>query len=230
MPQTRAWEAEYQKPVLMTKDERPQNFLIQTIKYLKKVKKQRATGWQVLDLGCGTGRNSNYLGEKDNQVVGIDIASNALKLGEARALKLGLNSKVKYLKQSIGEVLPFADKSFDLILDITASNSLNNREREIYLKEAWRVLKPGRIMILRALCKDGDHNAQELLKISPGKEVDTYFIKALKITERVFSESDLRSLYGRYFIFDKLEKSLGYPQLKGRIYKRKYWQAVLLKK
>lgn len=225
-----AWEKEYQKPLLVTKKEGPQNFIVQFLKYLKKEKGLSMSDLRVLDLGCGTGRNSNYLAERGNLVFGLDLAANALKLASERAEKAGLSEQTKYLRQSIGDKLPFEDNSFDLILDITASNSIKSSEREVYLKESSRVLKPGGFMILRTLCKDGDQNAKKLLETNPGGELDTYFLKDLGITERVFSEVDLKNLYGRYFYFDKLVKDVGYPQIKGITYKRKYWLAIMIKK
>ncbi|MDD3301696.1 MAG: class I SAM-dependent methyltransferase [Patescibacteria group bacterium] len=225
-----AWEKEYQKPLLVTKKEGPQNFIVQFLKYLKKEKGLPMSDLRVLDLGCGTGRNSNYLAERGNLVFGLDLAANALKLASERAEKAGLSEQTKYLRQSIGDKLPFEDNSFDLILDITASNSIKSSEREVYLKESSRVLKPGGFMILRTLCKDGDQNAKKLLETNPGGELDTYFLKDLGITERVFSEVDLKNLYGRYFYFDKLVKDVGYPQIKGITYKRKYWLAIMIKK
>lgn len=229
MPQKKVWEQEYQNKLLVTSDDKPQNFLVQFLKYLKKEKNQIVAGLQVLDLGCGTGRNSNYLAQRDCEVTAIDIAVNALKIAEARAKKLELNS-VKYLNYSIGNKLPFADNHFDLILDITSSNSLNNIERETYLKECYRLLKKDGFMILRSLCKDGDQNAKKLLELSPGKEPDTYLMKDLGLVEKVFSEKSLKETYEPYFIFDKLLKDLGYPKINGRVYKRKYWLAVLIKK
>ncbi len=225
-----AWEKEYQKPLLVTKKEGPQNFIVQFLKYLKKEKHLPMSDLRVLDLGCGTGRNSNYLAERGNFVFGLDLAANALKLASERAEKAGLSEQTKYLRQSIGAKLPFEDNSFDLILDITASNSIKSSEREVYLKESSRVLKPGGFMILRTLCKDGDQNAKKLLETNPGGELDTYFLKDLGIIERVFSEVDLKNLYGRYFYFDKLVKDVGYPQIKGITYKRKYWLAIMMKK
>lgn len=225
-----AWEKEYQKPLLVTKKEGPQNFIVQFLKYLKKEKHLPMSDLRVLDLGCGTGRNSNYLAERGNFVFGLDLAANALKLASERAEKAGLSEQTKYLRQSIGDKLPFEDNSFDLILDITASNSIKSSEREVYLKESSRVLKPGGFMILRTLCKDGDQNAKKLLETNPGGELDTYFLKDLGIIERVFSEVDLKNLYGRYFYFDKLVKDVGYPQIKGITYKRKYWLAIMMKK
>ncbi len=225
-----AWEKEYQKPLLVTKKEGPQNFIVQFLKYLKKEKGLPMSDLRVLDLGCGTGRNSNYLAERGNLVFGLDLAANALKLASERAEKAGLSEQTKYLRQSIGDKLPFEDNFFDLILDITASNSIKSSEREVYLKESSRVLKPSGFMILRTLCKDGDQNAKKLLETNPGGELDTYFLKDLGITERVFSEVDLKNLYGRYFYFDKLVKDVGYPQIKGVTYKRKYWLAIMIKK
>ena len=225
-----AWEKEYQKPLLVTKKEGPQNFIVQFLKYLKKEKGLPMSDLRVLDLGCGTGRNRNYLAERGNLVFGLDLAANALKLASERAKKAGLSEQTQYLRQSIGDKLPFEDNSFDLILDITASNSIKSSEREVYLKESSRVLKPGGFMILRTLCKDGDQNAKKLLETNPGGELDTYFLKDLGITERVFSEVDLKNLYGRYFYFDKLVKDVGYPQIKGITYKRKYWLAIMIKK
>lgn len=229
MAQQKVWEKEYHRPQLVTKQEKPQNFLVQYIKYLKKAKQQTTNDLKVLDLGCGTGRNSNYLAMKGNEVIGIDLAQNAINLAKQRAEKLRLDN-VKYLQQSIGTTLPFPDHTFDLILDITSSNSLNQKEREVYLKESHRVLKPGGLMIIRALCKDGDRNAQKLLKLSPGKEPDTYYLKELRLTERVFSEQDFRAIYEPYYIIDKLDKDIGYPKLNGQVYIRKYWQAILEKK
>lgn len=228
MPQKIAWEKEYKKSQLVSKNDRPQNFLVQFVKYLKKEQKCPITNLRVLDLGCGTGRNTNYLAQKGNKVVGVDISDIALKIAQERATKLNLRS-VEYLNQSIGEGLPFNNKYFDLILDITASNSLSEVEREIYLKECYRVLKPNGFMILRALCKDGDKNAKKLLELSPRKEKDTYFIKEMGLTERVFSEEDLKTTYNR-FSFLKLKKDIGYPKVNNQVYKRKYWLAILIKK
>ncbi|MFZ4648364.1 MAG: class I SAM-dependent methyltransferase [Patescibacteria group bacterium] len=230
MRKNSAWEKEYEKPLLVTKKEGPQNFIVQFLKYLKKEKRLPMSDLAVLDLGCGTGRNSNYLAERGNFVIGIDLAANALQMASERAIKAGLGEQTKYLRQSIGAKLPFPDNHFDLILDITASNSIKSSEREVYLKESSRVLKPCGFMILRALCKDGDQNAKNLLESSPGGELDTYFLKELKITERVFSEVDIKNLYGRYFNFEKLVKDVGYPQIKGVTYKRKYWLAIITKK
>lgn len=228
MPQKNVWEKEYNKNLLVNKNEKPQNFLIQFIKYLKKKEGFITSDLSVLDLGCGTGRNSNYLAEKGNDVFGVDIAKNAINIAEHRARKNKLSGSVSYIIQSIGDALPFDNNYFDLILDITSSNSLNEKERAVYIKEIYRTLKPGGFVIVRALCKDGDKNAKKLLENNPGREKDTYFLKELGLVERVFSEVDLRDLYSN-FIFRKLVKDMGLPKINGKIYKRKYWLLILKK-
>ena len=182
---------------------------------------------KVLDLGCGTGRNANYLATMSGLVTGFEISPTALKIAKIRAEMEKL--KVDYRLQNIGEKYPCLDEAFDLVLDVTSSNSLNEKEREVYLKETHRVLKKGGHFFVRALCKDGDTNVKELLKISPGKEYDTYVNKEMNLTERVFSKEDFIKTYFPLFKIIKLEKKTGYAHFNNRIYKRNYWLGYLKK-
>jgi len=119
------------------------------------------------------------------------------------------------------------DKSIDIVLDITSSNSLNEKGREIYLNEVNRVLKKGGYFFVRALCKDGNKNVKNLLKTSPGREYDTYTIKEIGLTERVFSRDDFIKMYSQYFKILHLEKKTSYSTFNNRIYKRDYWLSYL---
>ena len=236
MNQGKAWEKEYKNPKLMTGDDKPQKDFINFIKYLKKEEKYKVEDRNVLDLGSGTGRNSNYLAEMGNKVIGIEISSTALQTAINRA-KMA-NIEVDYRLGDIGAPYDIADDSIDIILDITSSNSLNEKGREIYLKEIHRVLKggldsskqgEGGYIFVRALCKDGNINVKNLLKASPGGEYDTYYMKDLDLVERVFSKKDIIDMYSKYFKILKLEKKTGYAKVAGRIYKRDYWLMYLQK-
>lgn len=228
MPQKKLWEKEYDSQKLVTLGAEPQADMLRFLKWYKKFAKSNLVNEKVLDLGCGTGRNANYLATQGALVMGMDIARNALAEAKKRAYKLDI--AVKYLEQSMGVEWPMEDASADLILDVTSSNSLNEAEREKYLSECVRVLQRHGIMFLRALCRDGDKNAKELLKSSPGTEYDTYKLKGVGIVERVFSEADLRETYGEYFNFLHLEKKIGYQRFNNQSYKRIYWLAYLQKK
>ncbi len=229
MPQSQVWEAEYQDSKLVTKKAEPQKDTLRFLKFLKKEAKLSLEDLKVLDLGCGTGRNSNYLAELGSSVVGMEISKTAIDLARARACELGVEKRVKYLSADIGSKYPFENDYFDLILDITSSNSLNEKERATYLQEVFRTLKPGGYLFVRALCKEGDKNAKNLLKLNPGKEKDTYVIKEMGLSERVFTEADFRDLYGRYFKIIKLIKKSAYARFEGKNYKRHYWLAYIKK-
>jgi SAM-dependent methyltransferase len=225
--QGNVWDSEYRNPKLVTKNDGPQSDTLRFLKFLKKEEKYEVEERIVLDLGCGTGRNSNYLAEKGNSVIGIEISKTAINLAKARALDIGVS--VDYRQGDIGQPYEIEDSSVDIILDVTSSNSLDENGRSVYLSECSRVLKTGGYMFVRALCKDGNKNVKNLLKQSPGKEYDTYIIKEIGLTERVFSKEDFIKTYGQYFKVLNLEKKTSYTTFNNRIYKRDYWLAYLQK-
>ncbi|MBI2120194.1 MAG: class I SAM-dependent methyltransferase [Parcubacteria group bacterium] len=221
------WEREYRNPQLVTKGGKPQNDTLRFFTFLKKEEGVTLEGLRVLDLGCGTGRNANYLAELGNTVTGFEISGTAIELARARAKSSGVAAE--YFYHDIGAKYPFGDSTFDLILDVTSSNSLNEKEREIYLAETHRVLKLGGYFFVKTLCKDGDQNAKALLKKSPGPEPDTYINTHMGLTERVFSEQDFRSIYSKYFHILRLEKKTSYTRFKNQSYKRNFWLAYMKK-
>jgi len=225
--QGNTWNREYNNPLLVTKNEGPQADTLRFLKFLKKEQKYKVEGRTILDLGCGTGRNSNYLADLGNKVIGIEISKNALRIAQARSRELG--QSVDYRLGDIGEKYEIQDNSVDIILDVTSSNSLDEKGREVYLNEVNRVLKKNSFFFVRALCKDGNKNVKNLLKQSPGKEYDTYIIKEIGLTERVFSRDDFIKMYSKYFKILYLEKKTNYTTFNNRIYKRDYWLAYLQK-
>lgn len=226
--QYQAWETEYQKSKLLTLDNKPQGDVVRFSKFLKKRLKMQGrsvSDLSVLDLGSGTGRNAYYFAELGAKVTGIEISTTAVRLAKARAEGAGLS--IQYLQQDMAETFPVDTESIDLVLDVTSSNSLDEAARAKYLKELGRVLKSGGILFLKTLCKDGDDNAKYLLKHSPGKEYDTYFMKDLGLYERVFSREDLVKLYSDAgFTLISIEKKTSYPKVDGRVYKRNSWISV----
>ncbi len=227
MPQTAAWENEYQRPQLVTKEGNPQKDVLRFLKFLKKQENIKPENLAILDLGCGTGRNANYLAELGNKVAGLEISQTAIGLAISRAKELEI--KVDYKLHNIGSEYPFEDATFDLALDVTSSNSLNEKERYIYLSETHRVLKENGYFFVKALCKEGDKNAKALLKINPGPEPDTYVNEDMHLIERVFIGQDFINLYSKYFKIIKLLKKTSYTRFKGQSYKRNFWLAYMKK-
>ena len=225
--QGNTWEKEYKNPLFITKNDGPQADTQRFFKFLKKEEKFSVEDKTILDLGCGTGRNSNYLAEKGNTVIGIEISKEALNIAKSRAKGMGVI--VDYRLGDIGEPYVVEDNCIDIILDVTSSNSLDETGRENYLNEMNRVLKKGGYIFIRALCKDGNKNVKNLLKLNPGREYDTYIIKEIGLTERVFSREDFVKMYSKYFKILNLEKKTSYTTFNNRIYKRDYWLAYMTK-
>jgi SAM-dependent methyltransferase len=87
---------------------------------------------RVLDLGCGTGNSTRALAEIARQVVGCDASRDMLSVAAC-------DKCIDYV-ESLAETLPFADASFGLI---TVSSAFHWFDRERFLPEAKRVLRPG---------------------------------------------------------------------------------------
>ena len=229
-----AWESEYKNPKFLTLGTEPLSDVREFAKWLRRKQKVDMADFAVLDLGCGNGKNLNYLVEEfAKSGIGYDISPTAVAHATRDAQVRGLGHSVRYEVRSIGDAFPLADESVDIVLDVTSSNSLNEKERAIYLSEVSRVLKTGGYFFVRALCKDGDTNAKNLIKESPGSEHDTYILPDVGVTERVFSKEDFTATYDRSqggsFELLSLEKTSGYQKWGGQSYKRNYWIAYLRK-
>ena len=227
MPQGSVWENEYQNPQLITKDDEPQKDILRFFRFLKKEEGVELENLAVLDLGSGTGRNANYLAKLGNKVIGLEISPTAINLAKSRAKSIKI--EVNYQLHDIGSEYPFNNETFDLVLDVTSSNSLNGKERDIYLSEVLRVLKKGGYFFVKGLCKDGDKNAKALIKKNPGQELDTYINEDMNLIERVFTQQDFISLYSKYFKIIKLLKKTNYTRFKEQSYKRNFWLAYMKK-
>lgn len=84
---------------------------------------------KILDVGCGVGYLTCYLG-----ATGID--SNSYAIGRAKKLY----PDTKFLKAS-ADCLPFANNSFEAIVCYNVLEHLTHTQREKFFNEAHRVLK-----------------------------------------------------------------------------------------
>ena len=92
-----------------------------------------ATGKSVLDIGCATGELLFYLKERGWETAGVEICSEAAEFGN-RERKVNI-SDMPLEKNS------FNDKSFSFIHASHLIEHLN--EPDFFLKEVYRLLKPG---------------------------------------------------------------------------------------
>lgn len=226
----RAWEAEYRDPKFLTLGTEPLSDIRDFVRWLRRRRQEDLSGFAVLDLGCGNGKNLNYVvGQFAHSGIGYDVSGTAIRSAAELAGRLAQGS-VRYEVRSIGEAFPLGDGSVDLVFDATSSNSLAERERETCLSEMLRVLRSGGYVFVRALCKDGDDHAKRLIRDVPGPERDTYVLPGVGVTERVFTRGDFELLYGARFEILGLKRTSGYQRWEGRSYRRNYWVAYLRKR
>lgn len=129
-------------------------------------------GARVLDAPCGWGRHSGLLAEAGCYVVGADLSVDLLRraVGEQNGRGIGsgsvegsgsgrgsgLQRATPVYAASDIRFLPFADASFDAVLNVFTSLGLflSDDEDIAALREARRVLRPGGGLLLESMHRD----------------------------------------------------------------------------
>lgn len=105
---------------------------------------------QILDVGCGIGGSSLYLAEKYHaQVTGITLSPVQANRAEVRAASQGLSDRTSFLVAD-ALAMPFADQSFDLVWSLESAEHFPDKKQ--FLQEAYRVLKPGGLLLMATWC------------------------------------------------------------------------------
>ncbi len=101
---------------------------------------------RILDLGCTLGHSTLPWKERypDAEVHGIDVGAPCVRYGYARARELGVAA---HFHQMNAEALDFEDASFDLVYSCMFLHELPATARRNVFAEAYRVLKPGGLMV-----------------------------------------------------------------------------------
>jgi ubiquinone/menaquinone biosynthesis C-methylase UbiE len=110
----------------------------------------------ILDLGCGTGRLTEFMAHDFKKVVGIDISATMIVEGKER-LKEFKNIE---LLETDGSTIPLPDESIDSVFSYLVFQHIKTREMvESNFKEIYRILKPeGVFKVLLRSDKQKDMN------------------------------------------------------------------------
>ncbi len=109
---------------------------------------------RVLEVGPGSGYYSVEVARKipQGELVLLDIQAEMLQKSSDKLTKAGISNF--QTKQADGKELPFDDNSFDAISMVTVFGEI--QERESFLKEAARVLKPNGMLAITEHHPDPD--------------------------------------------------------------------------
>jgi ubiquinone/menaquinone biosynthesis C-methylase UbiE len=91
----------------------------------------------ALDVACGTGLSTRALAQIAKKVEGIDASREMLRLAQE-------DSSIRYT-EAPAEKMPFGDDLFDLV---TVASGVHWFDIDAFLKEVFRILKPGSWLVL----------------------------------------------------------------------------------
>lgn len=118
---------------------------------------------RVLDLGCGWGRHLALLAAAGHDVVGADLSPALLR--QVPTIDATVDATVDPAARTSGRpplaaadmrALPFADRTFDVVLNLATSLGLflDDGDARAALGEARRVLRPGGRLLIEGMHRD----------------------------------------------------------------------------
>jgi SAM-dependent methyltransferase len=120
-------------------------------------------GMKVLDLGCGDGTTAVPAARLGADVLGVDIASNLVEAGNARAQSLGLTN-LRFQEGDASDLSELEDDSFDLVVSMFGA-MFAPRPFEV-AKEVVRVTRPGGRIVMGNWIPNDPTLVAQILKIS----------------------------------------------------------------
>ena len=169
----------------------------------------------IIDVGCGIGGSTLYLGNKFNaNARGITLSPVQASRAKERAKEQGLETQVDF-EVANALKMPFEDNSFDLVWSLESGEHMPDKTK--FLQECYRVLQPGGKLILATWC----HRETSVLG-----ELTTSEIKHLKEIYRVYCLPYVISL-SEYFA---IAKSCGFKHIKADDWSTQvapFWDVVI---
>lgn len=121
----------------------------------------------IIDVGCGYGRNIVYFLHQGYEVFGIDQSPDAIKEVKQMSKQLAPGNNVNNFRVALVEENPFAESSFDIVICSAVLHFAKDKDHfDKMLQATWNVLKPGGFLVTRSASDIGI----EKLVIDAGNE------------------------------------------------------------
>ncbi|MEB3230756.1 MAG: methyltransferase domain-containing protein [Leptolyngbyaceae bacterium] len=156
----------------------------------------------ILDVGCGIGGSSLYLAEKFGATAqGITLSPVQAKRATERAIATAIDAQFQ-----VADALhsPFADHQFDLVWTLESGEHMPDKQQ--FLQECYRVLKPGGRLIMATWC----HRATEPPALSQPQPLTSSEQSLLQSIYRIYHLPYIISLPE----YEAIAQSLHFQQIK----------------
>lgn len=134
---------------LLTPLEAQENLIEKLVQYLKINPESR-----ILDVGCGMGGSSIYLAKKyQAEVTGITLSKKQIAIATQQSQAENIKTVTFEMDDAL-TLSKFADNSFDIVWSLESCEQFY--DKDLFLRQALRVLKPGGQLMLATWCSDQD--------------------------------------------------------------------------
>jgi len=115
---------------------------------------------KILDAGCGMGGSSIYLAKKyQAAITGITLSHRQAEIAAKQAEQENVKSVVFKIEDALS-LASLENNSFDIVWSLESCEQFY--DKELFFKQAFRVLKPGGKFMLATWCSDRDEYQDDL--------------------------------------------------------------------
>jgi cyclopropane fatty-acyl-phospholipid synthase-like methyltransferase len=105
-------------------------------------------GTHVLEIGCGTGELGAILVSRGATVEGFDLNPGMVEAATRRITRDGLQERLMVRRMGVDSMDTIAAKAYGAVVATLVFSELSKEERRFAMKQAFRVLKPGGLLVI----------------------------------------------------------------------------------
>ncbi len=144
----------------------------------------------ILELGCGEGRDSIFFAKEGLKVTSIDFSERAIFSFKEKIIEKHLEEKIKILRGDLLGLSDFKDNSFDVIYSNLGLHYFTNKETTKLFSEIYRILKEGGLLVF-----------------SVKSTSDKLYCKGRKIEPDMYGvENHIRHFFSKEYLLSKIRK------------------------